>query len=408
MGTFAQMQNQPSELASFNLARPKMPTSGSDHHDHFIVNPNRTIGNQVVQRMSLTDTEELEARLIGTASTRFGHDFSQIPIHPSAAGTIQTKSAINQRGDKYEPEVDHVAYQEMHLLDSPLASDTRAFAEPRFGHSFGRLRVHSDAKAAWVAAIQRQNESEPSAPIESIQDQETQPVDTLEKNSREPKLYGHLSLSIRGPLTFSPWAFGKQQEPGIGIYSPMMSASGSVISDASVSVAEYEIGFVQAVISSRMTAKYTDRNGREVQYLKIGLSQQPIRDSSQGSKPWSKQQHVKSLDASYIVETDDRPRNMAVWQTPDRVGSLRSANGEEIFCTWLAARHKPSGQMYYLGWRTWMLDWDSEFDAVRQVGTNKGAGGQEGAGGDKMGLFTPLEGDPTANNSITVLWSATP
>jgi hypothetical protein len=51
----------------------------------------RKIGNQAVQRMFQTNAEELKAGLTGTASPRFGHDFSQIPIHSPAAAAIQTK-----------------------------------------------------------------------------------------------------------------------------------------------------------------------------------------------------------------------------------------------------------------------------------------------------------------------------
>ena len=473
MRTFAQKQNQPQKPVSSSLARPKMPTSGPACRDHPIVNLNRTIGNQAAQQMLQTDTKELEAGLTGAASARFGHDFSQIPIHPPAGGTIQTKLAINKRGDKYEEEADRVADQVMHMPDAqkqppcacgggchkcqaersgqkheylqaertrasdagetlappiahevlqslgrPLDSATRAFVEPRFGHDFSQLRVHSDAKAAGVAAIRRQNEPDPAAPPAQApavptgptQGQEAQPADTSSQAGGGPKLYGLLAHSIGGPLTFSPWAFGAQQEPGVGIHSPLMSAYGTVLADTSVPVAQYEIGFVQALLVSNMTATYTDRDGRAVQYLQIGVSQQPIRDSLAGSKPWSKQQDVKSLDAKegYIVNTQDRPRNMAPWQTPDRLGSLSRAEGTDYFCTWLAARHKPSGQMHYLGWGTWTVDWGSAFDAASQTGRSTGAGGQEGLSGDKKGPLTPLEGDPVANDSITVRWSATP
>ncbi|VVB70019.1 Uncharacterised protein [uncultured archaeon] len=395
MGAFAQKQNHPQELLSTGLARPKMPSSGIACSNHLFVNSNRTIGNQAAQQMLRTDAKEPEARLTGAPSVRFGHDFGQVPIHPSAAGTPST------------PFISELS----HSPGRPLDSDEHGFVEPQSSHNLGQLEVDSDVKAA----IQRQDElgtaappsQTPSVPAGPIPGQEVQPADTAD---RGPKLYGLLDHSIQGPLTFAPWAFGVQQEPGIGIYSPKMSAYGTVIADTSVQVAEYEIGFVQALIVSRMTATYIDRNGQAVQYLKIGLSQQPIRDSQKGSKPWSKQQDVRSLDTSYIVETEDTPRNMAPWQTPapGRIGSLSSAEGTDLFCTWLAARHKRSGEMHYLGWGTWMVDWGSAFDAAKQVGRSTGAGGQKMLGGEKRGPFTPLEGDPTANNSITLQWSSSP
>jgi hypothetical protein len=67
-----------------------------------------------------TDPEELEAGSTATASPRFGHDFSQIPIHPPAAGAIQTKLEINQPGDDYEQEADRVSERVMRTLEPEL------------------------------------------------------------------------------------------------------------------------------------------------------------------------------------------------------------------------------------------------------------------------------------------------
>jgi Domain of unknown function (DUF4157) len=146
-----------------------------------------------------------------TAATSFtiGHNFSRIPIHPPATGEIQRRSAINQPGDEYEREADHVARLMMHMpepqlqracpcgggcpecrqaeqpgheherlrtkragpggpgqtavpppivhevLRSPgrhLDPTTRAFMEPRFGVDFGAVRVHTDARAQQLSA----------------------------------------------------------------------------------------------------------------------------------------------------------------------------------------------------------------------------------------------------------------
>ena len=135
------------------------------------------------------------------ASPFFEHDFSLIPIHPTQTA-IQTKLAINKPGDIYELEADRVTEEVMLISDPPLqhacsgggyakcqtertgpeysvslqtkpvqASDTeqiaaplivdevlrspgqpldratRAFMEPRFGHDFSRVRVHSGVAA---------------------------------------------------------------------------------------------------------------------------------------------------------------------------------------------------------------------------------------------------------------------
>ncbi|MBS0181086.1 MAG: DUF4157 domain-containing protein [Nitrospira sp.] len=101
---------------------------------------------------------------------------------------LQTKLRINEPGDQYEQEADRVAEQVMRMPETeisgprgpswsplvqrrasgggtglmeappsvhealssqgqPLGADTRAFFEPRFGHDFSRVRVHTDGKA---------------------------------------------------------------------------------------------------------------------------------------------------------------------------------------------------------------------------------------------------------------------
>ena len=135
-------------------------------------------------------------------ASRFGHDFSNIPIHSSHPPVLQTKLKINQPGDIYEQEADQVAEQVMRMpepqlqracacggacpkcqteqpgqehdcvqakrvgsgdlgqtavppivhevLRSPgqsLDPAACAFMEPRFRHDFGHVRVHTDERA---------------------------------------------------------------------------------------------------------------------------------------------------------------------------------------------------------------------------------------------------------------------
>ena len=100
---------------------------------------------------------------------------------------LQTKPAVNQPGDRLEQEADHMAdsvirgrkqapvlsncslgalqrdqpstssastsappivHEVLKGSGQPLNSSTRAFMEPRFGHDFGNVRVHFDARAA--------------------------------------------------------------------------------------------------------------------------------------------------------------------------------------------------------------------------------------------------------------------
>lgn len=116
----------------------------------------------------------------------FGYDFSRIPVHSKTQPRLQAKLAVNTPGDVYEREADVVADKVMRMPSQPdpqvhrqraakrvvqrqgdsavqtapltvdevlrspgrpLDDDTRAFMQPRFGHDFSTVRVHSGAAA---------------------------------------------------------------------------------------------------------------------------------------------------------------------------------------------------------------------------------------------------------------------
>jgi hypothetical protein len=151
--------------------------------------------------MSQTDAEGFRSEVTSTALPYSKQNFCCIPIHSPAAGAIQTKLIINQPGDEYEREADHISQQVMRMPESPsqgacgrshsdfqtgqfrqgnehlhpklvrsgdggqleappivhealrspgqpLDVATCALMEPRFGHDFSRVRINVDAKAA--------------------------------------------------------------------------------------------------------------------------------------------------------------------------------------------------------------------------------------------------------------------
>ena len=102
MRTFAQKQNLSQNTVSSSLARPHRATPRQAHHEHPIFHLQRTIGNQAVLRMLQAHTEELDVGLTAAASPRFGHDFSQVPLHSPATGAIQTKPVISKLGDEHK------------------------------------------------------------------------------------------------------------------------------------------------------------------------------------------------------------------------------------------------------------------------------------------------------------------
>lgn len=57
-----------------------------------------------------------------TASPRFGHDFSRVPIHAPTGEQLQTKLAINTPGDPYEQEAESVADQVMRMAEPEIRS----------------------------------------------------------------------------------------------------------------------------------------------------------------------------------------------------------------------------------------------------------------------------------------------
>jgi hypothetical protein len=151
MRTFAQRQNQ--------LQKPV----------------SSTLRTQLVQRTLPSHVQASEARSITAPTPLLGHDFQRIPLYSSAAGTLQTKLAINEPGDEYEQEADLIAEQvtrapepqlQRHsahpsqitqappivheVLNSPgqpLNPATRRLMESRLGHDFSRVRIHTDSRA---------------------------------------------------------------------------------------------------------------------------------------------------------------------------------------------------------------------------------------------------------------------
>lgn len=156
-----------------------------------------------LQRATFERAEVSDSRAGTHTLSHSGHDFSRIPMLPGVRAPLQPKLTVNAPGDAYEQEADRISEQVMRMPQpqvqracacgggcqgcqikeaspegqrvqtkrvgsgdaghaeappvvhevlrspgQPLDTATRAFMEPRFGHDFSRVRVHSDAKAA--------------------------------------------------------------------------------------------------------------------------------------------------------------------------------------------------------------------------------------------------------------------
>ena len=139
----------------------------------------------LVHKVPRTPSKPLDATTRALFEPRFGHDFSQIPVHYKSLANIQAKLRVSSPGDIYEQEAARISDQVMatpvsgmppriqrfsgrsnaqmdavpasvdHVLASsgrPLEPTLRHDMEQRFGHDFSRVRVHSGAVAeqsAW-------------------------------------------------------------------------------------------------------------------------------------------------------------------------------------------------------------------------------------------------------------------
>src|SRR6185503_3193105 len=52
------------------------------------------------------------------------------------------------RGSSYDDSVPPIVNQVLQSTGQPLDTGTRAFFEPRFGHDFSNVRVHTDSRSA--------------------------------------------------------------------------------------------------------------------------------------------------------------------------------------------------------------------------------------------------------------------
>src|SRR5262249_54414802 len=139
-----------------------------------------------MQRLATARTGVNQAGWAAAASHVPGHDFGRISIGTSRPGMVQAKLAGNPSGDAFEQEADRISQSVMRMPEPgrgqghmdervqtnrvsgseasraeappsvhealrsagrPLDGATRSFMEPRFGHDFSRVLVHSGSTA---------------------------------------------------------------------------------------------------------------------------------------------------------------------------------------------------------------------------------------------------------------------
>lgn len=121
MRTFAQKPKAIQQTEAAKSTKPSRPLSGQSCDVHSILQLQRTIGNQTEQRLLQSNAEELQVgSATTTASTRFGHDFSRIPIFSPLSVQVQPKLTISAPGDMYEQEADIIADQIVRMPEPQL------------------------------------------------------------------------------------------------------------------------------------------------------------------------------------------------------------------------------------------------------------------------------------------------
>lgn len=61
---------------------------------------------------------------------------------------LQRKTRSSELGTRNDSVIPPIVHEVLHSSGQPLDAATRAFMEPRFGHDFSQVRVHTDSKAA--------------------------------------------------------------------------------------------------------------------------------------------------------------------------------------------------------------------------------------------------------------------
>jgi hypothetical protein len=140
MSSFSLKQNQPQQRTSSDTASRKALAHSTSHHEHPILNLQRTIGNQAVLRLMRAGSQAGEVASTRGAAGVLGSGFARIPVSSTPARAIQTKLTVNTPGDAYEQEADRVADQVMRM-PAPQAAAAHATSAASVGSASGIQRA---------------------------------------------------------------------------------------------------------------------------------------------------------------------------------------------------------------------------------------------------------------------------
>ena len=193
---------------------------------------------------------------------------------------------------------------------------------------------------------------------------------------------------------------------GVTITSQPYSASGDVTASggSNTNAGDWQAGFMQTVVSSNKNLDYRDASDTHVAYMKLALPG-PHRDGIAGIEPWYDDNTVRDFattNSTVTPEMSDAPGVAGVpWSLSlgATTASLRASSGKDEYCSWLMVRHKSTGDITYLNWDTWEIDWTATYDPVAKTGSGSGTGCRVTGKGAGQGSVTPLTKDPVANGA---------
>ena len=100
----------------------------------------------------------------------------------------------------------------------------------------------------------------------------------------------------------------------------------------------------------------------------------------------------------------DAPSTERDWKSPDGAGNLAASTGKDSFCSWLVARQRSTGDVVFLNWATWEVDWTATYNSSAKTGRGNGSGTTITGSGEGQGALTPVLVDPMAKDRATRNW----
>lgn len=183
-----------------------------------------------------------------------------------------------------------------------------------------------------------------------------------------------------------------------------VTASGGTDAEA----ADWQAGFLQTVTASRLAFDYQDSANAHLFFLVFRLAG-PTRDGLPGgTPPWyhpSSTLTFATTNSTLHPSMNDAPGVQPPWTitgTTGTVAHLASSSGKDQFGSWLVVRQMSTGNISYLNWDTWEIDWAANYNATAKTGAPTGAGATITGQGAGQGAVTPVLVDPVANTSTIV------